>query len=165
MKKWTLLTLLLCLISAANHAAQPLLVDVKIIGSSQSPVFEPQNLIFDIEQDYLLVISNDGFDSISFDYGDFGQKVMTRSMQGASSMTQQSVVINPKSKVQWHFSPQADGEYTYHAVNTALNTKGNPGKIIVNKSKTQLTKTESATQADDDVKQDLKEKNANKRRF
>ncbi len=118
---------------APCYAAEPLLIDVRIIGSAQSPRFEPQHLQFDAGQDYLLVISNNADDSITFEYGNFGQQVFTRGIMGTSSMTQQSLVISGKSKVQWHFSPKDSGEYTYYATNTAQNSRGVPGKITVNK--------------------------------
>lgn len=140
MKKGIFVFLFTFTVCAQLYADQPLLIDVKIIGASQSPLFEPQHFSFDLGQDYLLVISNEGSDSISFDFGDFGQKVMTRSMQGTSSMTQQSIVINPNSKVQWHFSPTTSGEYVYHAINTSLNSKGSAGKIVVNKSSQEIAK-------------------------
>ncbi len=151
------------LFSSNIFSAQPLLIDVKIIGSAQSPLFEPQNFTLDVGQDYLFVISNEGTDSISFDYGNFGQKVLTHSMQGTSSMTQQSIVINPNSKVQWLFSPQLSGEYTYHAINTSLNSKGNAGKITVNKNEKELVQTQTALETKESTQGN--DKNANKKRF
>ncbi len=161
--KRILVTLTNLLLIPSLFAAEPILIDIKIIGSAQAPIFSPQDITLDSGQDYLLVINNVGNDSISFDYGDFGQKVLTRSVQGTSSMTQQSMVINPNSKMQWHFSPQQAGEYPYHAINTSLNTKGTPGKIIVKKIESELKTGENAKEAEQ--KQTANDKHARSKKF
>ncbi|MBS0288472.1 MAG: hypothetical protein JSS07_00370 [Proteobacteria bacterium] len=130
-KKGFLTFFIMLLAMQEGMANEPLLIDVKIIGASQSPLFDPQNFQLDLNQDYMLVIANNSHDAITFEFGTFGQKVLTRSIQGTSSMTQSSLVINGHSKVQWHFSPQVAGEYTYFAINTGLNSRGTPGKVIV----------------------------------
>ncbi len=158
----------------ATHcfAHEPLLIDVKVTGGVQSPLFEPQNFQLDVGQDYLLVITNTSSDSIAFQYDTFGQKVFTRSIYGTSSMTQDSIVISGNSKVQWHFSPQVPGEYTYYAVNAGLNMRGTPGKIMVKKapdgppinvSRNDAQKIEEAQQADMDKKEKPKEEKKNPR--
>ncbi len=128
--------------------AEPLLIDIKVTGGVQSPLFEPQHFQFDVGQDYLLVITNPSVDSIAFQYDTFGQKVFTRSIYGTSSMTQDSIVISGNSKVQWHFSPQVAGEYTYYAVNAGLNMRGTPGKITVKKTETPAPMNVSRSDAD-----------------
>ena len=150
MIKRTLLAFLSYSTLSVCFAAEPLLIDVKIIGSAQSPRFEPQHLALDAGQDYLLVISNNGDDSITFEYGQFGQQVFTRGITGTSSMTQQSLVISGKSKVQWHFSPKDGGEYSYYAINTAQNSRGVPGKITVNKIEPPQTMVEGKKSQDEE---------------
>ncbi|MBS0287961.1 MAG: hypothetical protein JSR17_11730 [Proteobacteria bacterium] len=147
-------------------ANQPLLLDVKVVGGAQSPLFEPQNFTLDAGQDYLLVITNSNNDSITFDFGNFGQQVFTRSINGTSSVTQQSLVINGNSKVQWHFSPQNKGEYTYYAINTGLNARGVPGKIVVNKLEEKSSITQNNDQENGIAPEKLTEKaSAKKRNF
>lgn len=83
-------------------------------------------------EDYLIVINNDNPHGTSFYFGNFAQGVLTHYLQGAASVSQDSVDVPANAKVQWLFSPTKAGEYAYYAVNNGgSEQKGNKGKITV----------------------------------
>jgi hypothetical protein len=133
LNKKTFISFIFSLSIQPVFAIGPILIDAAVVGSAQSPLIEPQQFQFEVGQEYLLVIDNDSSDSIAFNFGTFGQKVFTMSVFGTSSMSQDAMVINGHSKLQWQFRPQEAGEYTYYASNTSLNKRGSDGKIVVKK--------------------------------
>jgi FtsP/CotA-like multicopper oxidase with cupredoxin domain len=126
---------------------------VQVVGSSSAPQFEPQALNFDVGQEYILVVNNDSPYSVSFHYGEFGQKVATYSVSGSSSMSTQALVINGNSKLQWHFRPQASGEFAYYVSNNGLNARGAEANITVTGPKLIEKPKEEDTQAAVKIKQ------------
>ncbi len=133
LNKKMLISIILSLSMYPVYAIGPILIDAAVVGSAQSPLIEPQQFQFDVGQEYLLVIANDSSDSIAFNFGAFGQKVFTMSVNGTSSMSQDAMVINGHSKLQWQFRPQEAGEFTFYASNTGVNKRGSDGKIVVKK--------------------------------
>lgn len=105
------------------HAVSPTLIDLAV---NDTP---PLQLTTGV--DYLIVLTNDNPHGTSFYFGEFAQGVLTHYMQGAASVTQESVDIPANAKVQWLFSPIKAGEYNYYAINGSSDQKGDKGKITV----------------------------------
>lgn len=160
--KKTLILIILSLSIQSVYAIGPILIDAAVVGSAQSPMIEPQQFQFDVGQEYLLVIDNDSADSIAFNIGNFGQKVSTISVYGTSSMTQDAMVINGNSKLQWQFRPNEAGEFTYYASNTSLNKRGSDGKIVV--KQLEVAKPIVTAQSDTQTPPQKEDTNAAKKR-
>lgn len=121
----------LCFLNIGSAAGAPLLIDLVVTGTVDAPNFDPQQLQFDMGQDYLLVMMNDKPYPVTFTFNKFGQSVATRLLQGAANVTQDSIVLFPSTKVIWHFIPQIAGEFDYFAVNSGYNQRGTVGKIVI----------------------------------
>lgn len=151
----TLIPIILSLSIQPAFAIGPILIDAAVVGSAQSPMIEPQQFQFDVGQEYLLVIDNDSADSIAFNIGNFGQKVSTISVYGTSSMTQDAMVINGNTKLQWQFTPKEAGEFTYYASNTSLNKRGSDGKIVVKQLEVAKPIVTAESDAQTTIKKDI----------
>lgn len=81
--------------------------------------------------DYLIMINNDNPHGTSFYFGEFAQGVLTHYLQGAASVSQDSIDVPANAKVLWHLSPTKVGDYAYYAVNGSSDQKGDKGKISV----------------------------------
>lgn len=148
MKKgfFSTLCFVLALLGQPVSANTPHLIDVTIEGSFEAPMLSSTELQFDVGSSYLLVLTNNNPFTVSFHYGKFGQNVFTHYIQGISNLTQESLVINPHSKLFWHFIPKEAGEFAFHTNNNGFNQQGREGKIIVTKIEKE-TKTADVTQA------------------
>lgn len=124
---------LFCLMLSLNSWAQeaPLLFDLTVTGNANSPSFEPQQLLFNTLQEYVLVLTNDKPYSVVFHYGKFGQEVSTMLLQGTPHVSQDSVTLIPNSKVTWHFIPQKEGQFKFFASIPGSTQLGKGGEIIV----------------------------------
>ncbi len=118
---------------AYADAPLPHLTDIVIEGSVDAPVISQTELQFEVGLPYILVITNDKPVAVSLYYGKFGQKVSTQYLQGTSGLTQESLVLNPNSKLQWYFIPQEEGEFPFYATNNGFNLHKKEGKIVVKK--------------------------------
>lgn len=121
-------------LSAFADAPLPHLIDVVIEGTIETPIVSLTELQFEVGLPYILVITNDKPIAISLYYGKFGQKVYTQSLQGTSGLSQESLVLNPNSKLQWYFIPQEAGEFPFYATNNGFNLHKKEGKIVVKKT-------------------------------
>jgi hypothetical protein len=122
--KLILASFIILIASTKVLAVSPTLID---LGVNDTP---PLQLTTGV--DYLIVINNDNPHGASFYFGEFAQGVLTHYLQGAASVSQDSVDVPANAKVQWLLSPIKAGEYAYYAVNNGgSEQKGDKGKITV----------------------------------
>lgn len=112
-------------------AAIPSLVDVAVVNTPSGFGLVPSALEFAQHQEYLLVLSNDNPESLTFHFSQFGQKIMTHYLQGTPSVSQESVDLPAKSKVLWQFSTLESGEFDYYISYPSQNIKGVISKMII----------------------------------
>lgn len=112
-------------------AAEPTLLDLKVVGTVDKPDFEPQKLELKEGQPYLLVVINDNPYSASFHFDKLSQALSTQYMKGSPNVSQGSLLVLPNSKVLWQFIPKSGGDFEYYAVNTSFNQPGPKNKITI----------------------------------
>jgi multicopper oxidase len=150
--------MLISLICFATFAlASPILIDLAVSGTQDNPSFTPNQLQFKEGQEYLLVVTNEQSYGVTFHYNKFGQSLLTHYLQGTSSVTQDSMMLLPHSKIFWHFVPLKKGEYVFHAANASLNQKGADGKIVIEAQEI-VKKDNTSAKVDNKKEQKTKER-------
>ncbi|HET9843353.1 MAG TPA: hypothetical protein VFP93_01680 [Gammaproteobacteria bacterium] len=108
----------------------PTLLDIQLRGSVEEPFFYPQEVHLHENEFYLLVIEN-GFD---YPYllvaNQFAEAIVTQSIQGSPSVTQQSVALSPHSKVQWLLRTKKAGKFPFYAHSTQLQKVKSPISVF-----------------------------------
>ena len=117
--------------SSFVFAAAPTLYDIQVEGSVGHPELSIEELMLDVNQEYLFVISNTLPASVELYIGKFGHHIATHYLQGTPSVTQESMNLPTSSKVLWHFVTNTPGEFTFSAVNASTLEKGTTHKIII----------------------------------
>ena len=112
-------------------ASTPLLVEITLQGSQESPLFTPNEITLDAGQEYLFVLNNEEDYNIIFHYGKLGQSVFTHYLQGSNSVTEDSFTLPAKTKVLWHFVTVDPGEFPFYAGTPSVNGNGKAGKISI----------------------------------
>ena len=126
-----LFSLLLTLSFAAFATQAPILHDIEIEGSPESPQLSISDLKLEVNHEYLFVINNPHGVPLVFQYEKLGQNVTTQYLQGSPSVTQESINLLPNGKVLWHFMTTAEGEFTVYVINPSLMQKGETRKISI----------------------------------
>ena len=123
----------LLLISATTQANSiPELIDLKLTGSPTGAYFEPSTLELHEGDTYLLAIENPYDIPYQLIAKDLAEGVMTQYIQGSPGITQTSVALSPKSKVNWVLRAKKAGDYVFYAESYGLQkTKAKPGVIKI----------------------------------
>lgn len=122
---------LLATAGRSNLDKVPELVQLEVQGDETAPFFTPETMELTIEQPYVMVIMNNKPFAVAFEYTGLGQAVRSQSLKGSSSVTTESIILSPNSKVQWQFTPVESGKFDISASNIAFRLKGKVGKIEV----------------------------------
>lgn len=133
-KRWRILAMLACTLGVGQVSVAkepPILIDLTVTGTMDTPGFEPLQLNFHTAQEYVLVITNDKPYSIVFHCGKFGQQISTYLLQGTPNVNQESITLMPTSKVTWHFIPQQEGQFKFYASIPGANQAGKAGEILI----------------------------------
>lgn len=132
------LILLLCFLvpclAAAGHSSllkTPILIELEVVGTETAPHFQQEKIQFDVGNPYVLLIRNTMHFTVAFEYENFGQIVRTESLKGSNSVTQNSLILPPNSKVQWVFTPLEPAKINIQASNIGFKHKGKSSFIEI----------------------------------
>ena len=136
--------------------AEPILMELAVDGTPESPFLDPKVLTFEQNQEYLIILNNDNLFSVHFKFENFGQNIFTHYLKGTSDVSQSSISVPPQTKVLWLFVASTPGEFPLTLNNPVINKDGPLGKIIISA----LASTEPTP--DKTVKTEVKDKKEEK---
>lgn len=129
-----LISLFFVQIALAGHSSLikvPELIQLEVVGDELAPFFNPDKLELKVDQPYVLVIVNNKPYSVAFEYTGLGRAVRSQSLKGSNSVTTESIILPPNSKVQWQFTTMESGDFEIGASNIAFRHKGKLGKVEI----------------------------------
>ena len=111
--------------------AEPILMELAVDGTPESPFLDPKVLTFEQNQEYLIILNNDKLFTVHFKFENFGQNIFTHYLKGTSDVSQSSISVPPQTKVLWLFVASTPGEFPLTLNNPIINKDGPLGKIII----------------------------------
>jgi len=113
-----ILLISICLFTFALRANQlgqevPTLIDIQLNASNNVAFFSPSNLLLETNKLYLLMISNPYQRSYTFSYYELKNALETKYINGSPSVSEQSIMLAPHSKVQWLVEAKQPGKYEF----------------------------------------------------
>jgi len=116
------------------HADMPLtLVDVTLSGTMVNPTLEITQSSLKEGENYIFVIENTNDFVCTLQFDILGQAVNTQYLQGATTVSQDSVAVLGKSKVTWQFLAHQAGEYPLGVNTAAFNQSSNIIRLSIQK--------------------------------
>lgn len=116
---------------AAWGASVPILHEIVVEGTIDAIQLSINDLQLEVNEEYLFVVDNKFTQTFSFNFEKFGQHVLTRYLQGSSSVTQESFNLLPQRKVTWHFTVVEPGSFSLSVVDPTTMRQSNKVKLTI----------------------------------
>lgn len=94
---------------------------------------EPQEIVLEEGTSYLFVAENPHAVNALWFFDAFGQHVLTRYLQGAPSVSQTTLSLPSRTKVNWLLTPKECGTWTTYVQWSGQEVRSLPSKIVIRK--------------------------------